>query len=70
MRCQRGGVSLCKKEPHSPRLCNMCVCAHAHTHTHGSISAYLDLGSVVKSLVGGKYETSAAAFPGPVGNGG
>lgn len=44
------------------------VCTHIHTER--SISAYLDLGSVVNSSVGGKYETSAAAFPGPVGNGG
>lgn len=51
------------------------VCrAHAHVcthiHTQRSFSAYLDLGFVVNSSVGGKYETSAAAFPGPVGNGG
>ena len=55
LRGQGGGVSLCKKEPHSPHLCSMCtrvhacVHAHTHTHTHGSVSAYLDLGSVVKS---------------------
>lgn len=51
---------VCVAHPH--------VCTHMHTE--GSISAYLDLGSVVNSSVGGKYETSAAAVPGPVGNGG
>lgn len=51
---------VCVAHPH--------VCTHIHTE--GSISAYLDLGSAVNSSVGGKYETSAAAVPGPVGNGG
>lgn len=59
--------------PHGRRNLAAHVCVvHAHicTHTERRSSAYLDLGSVVNSLVGGKYETSAAAFPGPVGNGG
>lgn len=64
----------CVRKNLTAHVCVACAhmhaCAHTRTHTQGSVSAYLDSGSVVKSLVGGKYETSAAAFPGPVGNGG
>lgn len=42
---------------------------HKHTHTQVFLLIWT-LGSVVTSSARGKYETSAAAFPAPVGNGG